>query len=93
MPTLTSSEFKQDLTQAKRLATTAPVFITERAKPSYVLLNIADYEKLTAKPVPPPRERSPDEPSILDLLACPESVDFDFKPRRSKKVYPPMEFD
>lgn len=47
MTTLTSRELNQDIGRAKREAAHGPVFITDRGKPSHVLLSIEAYERLT----------------------------------------------
>ena len=59
--TLTSRAFNQDTAGAKRAATAGPVFITDRGRPSHVLLNIDTYHRLTGQ-----------KESILDALAMPE---------------------
>ena len=46
---MTSREFNQDTARAKREAVQAPVFITDRGKPTHVLLTVEAYERL-AKP-------------------------------------------
>lgn len=43
---LTAREFNQDTARAKRAAKNGPVFITDRGKPSHVLLSIEEYERL-----------------------------------------------
>jgi prevent-host-death family protein len=43
---VTSREFNQDTSGAKKAAERGPVFITDRGKPSHVLLSFAAYEKL-----------------------------------------------
>ena len=58
MKTLTSREFNQDVSRAKRLARIEPVFITDRGKPTHVLLGIGAFREFTGQ-----RE------SIVDLLA------------------------
>jgi prevent-host-death family protein len=45
--TLSSREFNQDASRAKRAAKDGPVIITERGRPAYVLMTIEDYRKLT----------------------------------------------
>ncbi len=47
--TLTSREFNQDTARAKREAAAGPVFVTDRGRPTHVLLTVEDYERL-AKP-------------------------------------------
>jgi prevent-host-death family protein len=46
--TLSSREFNQNASEAKRAAERGPVFITDRGRPAHVLLSIADYQRLTA---------------------------------------------
>lgn len=47
--TLSSRELNQDVGRAKKAARQGPVFITDRGKPSHVLLSIEDYESLTSR--------------------------------------------
>ena len=81
--TMTSREFNQDVSKAKRIATEGSlIFITHRGKPAHVLLTIQEYEKIANKSV-----------SIIDLLAMPDTADIDFEtPRLNKKLYHPEEF-
>ena len=44
--TMTSREFNQSASEAKKASLSGPVFITDRGKPSHVLLNIEEYRKL-----------------------------------------------
>jgi prevent-host-death family protein len=69
--TLSSREFNQDASRAKKAASAGPVFITDRGRPAHVLLTIEEYQKLTGK-----------QPSIVDLLAMPEGDYFEFDPPR-----------
>jgi hypothetical protein len=72
MPTtLSSREFNQDTSRAKKLAGNGPVFITDRGRPAHVLLTIEDYRKLTGG-----------ERSIIDMLAMPGQEDIEFEPER-----------
>lgn len=66
--TITSREFNQDASGAKKAAQNGPVFITDRGRPGHVLLSIDDYRRLTGE-----------VGSIIDLLAMPgiEAVEFD----------------
>lgn len=64
--TLSSREFNQDISSAKRAATQAPVIITDRGKPSHVLLSINEYQKITGQ-----------QKSIVELLSMPEDIDFE----------------
>jgi PHD/YefM family antitoxin component YafN of YafNO toxin-antitoxin module len=53
-------EFNQDISKAKRFALSEPVFVTDRGRPTHVLLSIDAYRQLSG-------ERQ----SILDLVAAP----------------------
>ena len=67
--TISSRDFNRDTGKAKRAAQRGPVFITDRGKPSHVLLSIDEYRRLV------------DEgESIVDLLAMPEEEDIEFEP-------------
>lgn len=44
---ISSREFNQDASRAKKEANKGPVFITDRGKPSHVLLSIENYQQLT----------------------------------------------
>ena len=80
--TLSSREFNQDTSRAKKAARKGPVFITDRGKPAHVLLSIEDYERITHK-----RE------SIAELLALPAEDLFDFEPPRMGDDFPkPADF-
>ncbi len=54
---------------AKKAALEGPVFITDRGRPSHVLLSLESYHSLIAK-----------QSSIVDLLAMPGLEDIAFKP-------------
>ena len=45
--TLSSREFNQDTSRAKKAANEGPVFITDRGKPAHVLLSIEEYQRIT----------------------------------------------
>ena len=70
---MTSRDFNQDVSGAKRLADEGPVVITDRGKPAYVLMTHHDYERLRGK-----------TPSVIELLADPRGEDIDFEPKRLK---------
>ena len=67
---LTSLEFNQDTSGAKKAASRGPVFITDRGRPADVLLTIEDYLHLTGGRI-----------SLAEALAQP-GADFDFNPPR-----------
>jgi prevent-host-death family protein len=60
MRTIGSREFNQDVSAAKRVARLEPVFVTDRGRPTHVLMGIQEYRRLTGE-----------KESIVDLLACP----------------------
>ena len=69
--TLSSREFNQDTGRAKKAARRGPVFITDRGRPSHVLLSVEEYEKITDK-----------GQSIADLLTMPSGAAIEFEPPR-----------
>ena len=78
--TLSSREFNQDASGAKKAANQGPVFITDRGRPAHVLLSIAEYQKLTASPS-----------NLVELLAMPEADEIDFDPPRIKNLFRPAD--
>ncbi len=82
--TLTSREFNQDTARAKREAAKGPVFVTDRGKPTHVLVTVAEFERLSG----PKR-------TILDMLAMPgmEDIDIDFDDFRDRGPDRPIDFD
>ena len=77
---LTSREFNQDASGAKRAASHGPVFITDRGKPAHVLLSIEEYQRLTGGPG-----------SIIDLLAMPAVEDIEFEAPRAQGLSRPAD--
>ena len=69
--TLSSREFNQDTSRAKKAASKGPVFITDRGKPAHVLLSIDDYRRITGGPR-----------KIADALAMPGVEEIEFDPPR-----------
>jgi prevent-host-death family protein len=70
---LTSRAFNQDVSKAKKAAKVGPVIITDRSKPSHVLMTYDDFVRLTGK-----------RRSLAEALAMPGLSDIDFDPQRSK---------
>jgi len=58
--TLSSRQFNQDASKAKKAAKAGPVFITDRGRPAHVLLTFGEYKKITGG-----------RTKIADLLAMP----------------------
>lgn len=82
--TLSSREFNQDTSRAKKAAKDGPVFITDRGRPAHVLLSIEEYQKLTGK-----------RKSLAESLAMPDAdlIDVVF-PRIGGDEFPvPADFD
>ena len=50
MQTISSREFNQNVAKAKNMSDTAPVCITDRGEPAYVLMNYAAYRALNTHP-------------------------------------------
>ena len=74
---ITSREFNQDVSKAKKAAAQGPVFITDRGHAAHVLLTIDEYQKITDK-----------GKSIAELLAMPDDADIDFEaPRIESELY------
>jgi prevent-host-death family protein len=69
--TLSSREFNQDTSRAKKAAAHGPVFITDRGKPAHVLLSIEEYQRLAGT-----------RRKIADALAMPGIADIEFNPPR-----------
>ncbi|MYM38679.1 type II toxin-antitoxin system Phd/YefM family antitoxin [Duganella qianjiadongensis] len=70
--TITSREFNQQASEAKRAANKGPVFITDRGRPAHVLMSFEEYQRLT-------KQRR----NIADALAMPGLADIEFDPPRA----------
>ena len=78
--TISSREFNQHTSDAKKAANNGPVFITDRGRPAHVLLSIDDYRKLTGGQM-----------NLAEALAQHNVQDFDFKAPRVGGLYRPAE--
>ncbi len=78
--TLSSREFNQHASDAKKAANKGPVFITDRGRPAHVLLSIEDYRKLTGGQM-----------TLVEALAQHDVADFDFEPPRTGDLYRPAD--
>ena len=67
--TITSREFNQSVSRAKRASNLGPVFITNRNKPEHVLLSMAEYQKLKGE-----------TSSLLDALSMTGLTEIEFEP-------------
>lgn len=79
--TLSSRDFNQGVSEAKRAANEGPVFITDRGKPAHVLMSIELYQRLT-------RGRQ----KIADLLAMPGVADIELDVQRSSELAQAADF-
>jgi len=64
MKVVSSRDFNQDVSHAKRAARLEPVFITDRGRPTHVLMSIENFKNLTGQ-----------TETMVDLLAMPDSVE------------------
>jgi len=66
--TVSSRQFNQDASKAKKAAKSGPVIITDRGRPAHVLLTYSEYRKIS-------RGHS----RIADLLAMPGIADIELE--------------
>ena len=69
--TISSRDFNQDVSRAKRAAESGPVVITDRGRPAYVLLRHEAYRRLAGGST-----------NIRQLLDQSDTGDFEFDPPR-----------
>ena len=77
--TISSREFNQDTSSAKKATRHGPVVITDRGKPAHVLLSIEEYQKLTGI-----------NANMVDLLVMPEAADIEFETERATIIHRPV---
>lgn len=79
---LSSREFNQDASGAKRAAEKGPVVITDRGRPAHVLMSYVDYLNLSGRTM-----------SLAEALAMPGGEDIDFDPPKLRgPVSKPVDF-
>ena len=76
--TLSSRDFNQHASEAKKAANKGPVFITDRGRPAHVLLSIEDYRRITGG-----------HQKIADLLAMPGIEDIELEIPQLKDIARP----
>ena len=76
MKVITSRDFNQDVSQAKRAARIEPVFVTDRGKATHVLMSVEAYRKLTGQ-----------TETIVDLLAMTGLTDIESDGARATDVW------
>lgn len=79
--TISSREFNQGASEAKRAASKGPVIITDRGRPAHVLMSFEDYQRLT-------KQRR----NIADALAMPDAADIEFEPEHVTIGTQPADF-
>jgi len=72
MKVFSSRDFNQDVSNAKRVARFEPVFVTDRGKPTHVLMSIDAFRQLAGQ-----------TETMVDLLAMPGTVEIDPDAMRS----------
>ena len=69
--TFSSRELNHDVSRAKKAAKSGPVIITDRGKPSHVLMTYGEFKRLTGK-----------RTSLIEALAMPGLSEIEFDPPR-----------
>lgn len=77
---MSSREFNHDTASAKKAATQGPVIITDRGRPTHVLLTFERYQELSGS-----------QPNIVALLSTPSAGSIDFDPPRMGSVAQPVD--
>ncbi len=76
MKVISSRDFNQDVSQAKRAARVEPVFVTDRGKATHVLMSVETYRRLTGQ-----------TETIVDLLAMPGLLAIDLDAVRANDAW------
>lgn len=79
--TLSSRQFNQDASKARKAAMAGPVIITDRGRPAHVLLTFDAYKKLTGE-----------HTKIADLLAMSGSEDIELEIPHLRDFPQPADF-
>lgn len=79
--TLSSREFNQDTGRAKKASSKGPVFITDRGRPSHVLLSMEEYQRICGA-----------SRNMVDALSMPGLSEIEFEPSRSRALVRPADF-
>ena len=73
--TLTSRELNHDVSRAKQAAQSGPVVITDRGKPSHVLMTYAEFERLSGVST-----------NLVEALSMPGMDDIEFETPRLDRL-------
>jgi prevent-host-death family protein len=71
--TLSSRELNHDVSSAKKAAQEGPVVITDRGKPSHVLMTYGEFQRLSGK-----------HRNLVEALSMPGLSNVDFDPPRAE---------
>ncbi|MEI5665374.1 type II toxin-antitoxin system Phd/YefM family antitoxin [Bosea sp. CCNWLW174] len=71
--TISSRELNHDVSSAKKAAQEGPVVITDRGKPSHVLMTYGEFQRLSGK-----------RHSLVEALAMPGLASIEFDPPRTE---------
>jgi prevent-host-death family protein len=78
--TVSSREFNQDTSRAKKASSSGPVFITDRGKPAHVLLSIEEYQRISGQ-----------RRNIVETLSMPGLADIELDPPRLRDAARPAD--
>src|SRR3546814_13830240 len=77
MTTISSRDFNQGASRAKKAARNGPVYITERGKPTHVLMTIEDFHR---------RKGTKPRSLLASLAQTGEAGNFDFEPPKLNRI-------
>lgn len=83
MSAISSREFNQDVSAAKRAASQEPVVITDRGEPTHVLLSVEEFRRLCRDD-----HHLIDERPLVDLLRMDDDIEFDPEAVRLDMIIP-----
>ena len=69
MTMMSAREFNRDVSAAKREASRAPVVITDRGEPAYVLMSIEEYRRFGERGA-----------SLIERLSMDDDLEIEFEP-------------
>ncbi len=80
--TFSSRELNHDVTRAKNAARNSPMFVTNRGKPTHVLLSIEEYQRLIGS-----------RRNLAEALAMSGLADIEIETPRSRALPSPATFE
>ncbi|WP_206445627.1 type II toxin-antitoxin system Phd/YefM family antitoxin [Agrococcus sp. KRD186] len=79
MTIMSAREFNRDVSAAKRAAGDAPVVITDRGEPAFVLLSIEEYRRIGERGI-----------DLVERLSMDDDLDIEFEPVRIELQAPEL---